>query len=594
MEIDWRKDYQGEFVCPRCYEGSLRLSGKNANQKQMFRCPKCRLNIVESYQLKLPDPNHQVNWRGDYHIGEFACPNPDCNSRDIRLHGTYPKNRKKRLFRCKVCGAMTFNSIDFTSKNIRRYGERALLVKPFSFEDDNWDLRALVSFDKRDNRFMANFEEIQPDWFRFLVKQYIYHLCKLNTPLSSIDKYLPNLRIFSRYLAQKHISSIKEINRSLILDFIAWNQTGREGLRSRLGTLRDFFWTGTLQGWFDLDQDLIRPSDFPKKKAANPDPIPDNVREQIEQNLHQLPDPIARMWIISFFTAMRPSELALLKKDCLVQEGSNWKIVWWRKKTKDWHEIPVTRIIAKVVQEQQEYIDQLWGDGWDYLFCHYQGLSQTDPSQPNIKPVKKIFLKDHNPFVSAIRCLIKAFDLRDDNGELAFFQHCLTRPTRLTQLFEQGHDLAVVSAWAGHRKLATTSTYYTHVSCDQIEKETEHIQKALFNADGKPLHYESLPKSFWKNPRAHQLELSGDHINTPIYGYCGLPLEQRCDKFRACYTCRCFMAVPEKLTQYIKTRDELRGKESRAKANGQDVLVEQFGRQADQLDKIIASLEDAA
>lgn len=108
MEIDWRKDYQGEFVCPRCSEGSLRLSGKNANQKQMFRCPKCRLNIVESYQLKLPDPNHQVNWRGDYRIGEFACPNPDCNSRDIRLHGTYPKNRKKRLFRCKVSSSNGF------------------------------------------------------------------------------------------------------------------------------------------------------------------------------------------------------------------------------------------------------------------------------------------------------------------------------------------------------------------------------------------------------------------------------------------------------------------------------------------------------
>ena len=54
------------------------------------------------------------------------------------------------------------------------------------------------------------------------------------------------------------------------------------------------------------------------------------------------------------------------------------------------------------------------------------------------------------------------------------------------------------------------------------------------------------------------------------------------------------MAVPEKLSQYIKIRDELRVKESHAFANGQDVLVEQFGRQAEQLDKIIASLDGAA
>lgn len=198
----------------------------------------------------------------------------------------------------------------------------------------------------------------------------------------------------------------------------------------------------------------------------------------------------------------------------------------------------------------------------------------------------------HAPLQLAIRYLIKELDIKDENGELAKFKVRLVRHTRLTQLFEQGHDLAVVSAWAGHKHLGTTGTYYTHVSCNLIEKEVGHIQKALFNADGKPLLYESFPKSFWDNPTAHQLELSSDHINTPIYGYCGLPLSERCDKFRACYTCRFFVAVPEKLPQYIKTRDELRGKESRALANGADILVEQYGRQADQLDKIISRLQE--
>ena len=104
----------------------------------------------------------------------------------------------------------------------------------------------------------------------------------------------------------------------------------------------------------------------------------------------------------------------------------------------------------------------------------------------------------------------------------------------------------------------------------------------------------SLPKTFWQNPTAHQLEVSGNHLNTPIYGYCGLSLDQRCDKFRACYTCAHFVATPEKLPQYIKVRDELKVKESKALANGHDVLVEQFGRQADQLSQIIAGLEEVA
>ncbi|WP_207714000.1 tyrosine-type recombinase/integrase [Scytonema sp. UIC 10036] len=279
-----------------------------------------------------------------------------------------------------------------------------------------------------------------------------------------------------------------------------------------------------------------------------------------------------------------------MKKDCLVQEGSYWKIVWNRKKGKDQHEVPVTRILVKVVTEQVEYINKLWGDEWSYLFCHYQGLSSSHLNHPKMQPVKKIIPASGSPLQTAIRCLIKTLSLRDDNGELATFSPRLVRPTRLTQLFEQGHDLAVVSAWAGHKNLETTSTYYTYVSCTSIEKETLAIQTALVNAEGKALHYESLPKSFWSNRDAHQLYLTGDHINTPIYGYCGLPLDQHCDKFRACYTChQHFVAVAEKLPLYIKTRDELRLKESRATAAGHDVLVEQFRRQADQLDKIIAS-----
>ena len=69
----------------------------------------------------------------------------------------------------------------------------------------------------------------------------------------------------------------------------------------RLATLRDFFWTGNVQNWFAIDQDLVRDDDYPKAKVSNPDPIPDSVREQIESNLYKLPEPIARMWIVAFF-----------------------------------------------------------------------------------------------------------------------------------------------------------------------------------------------------------------------------------------------------------------------------------------------------
>lgn len=534
-----------------------------------------------------------IDWKKSYKIGEFACPNQNCNARNVRLSGSGKKGKRK--FYCPNCGISTVQSIDLTAKVLSQFSGRIPIEKEFSFEDEVWDLRTVTSsYHERVSNFTVNFATVHLAWFREYVKKYIYQLCKLNKSFSYIITSSHHLRIFSQYLNEKDIQGISEINRCLIIDFMVWDKSGHYGRRNRLLTLRDFFITGTIKDFFNLEQYLIRKSDLPKQIINNPDSISNLVQQEIEKRLYKIPDPIARMWFIAFFTAMRPNELAFLSKNCLIQEGGSWKIVWQRNKTQDQHEIPITRIIAKVVQEQQKYIQDLWGDEWSYLFCDYQYLSKTDLSQPNLKPVKKVIHKSHNPLNVIIRCLIKAENIQDENGNLARFSSCLVRPTRLTQLFEQGHDLAVVSAWAGHKRLVTTSTYYTYISCDLIEKEAGHIQKALLNADGKPLYYESLPKSFWENPMAHQLELSGDHINTPIYGYCGLPLDELCEKFRACYTCRCFVAVPEKLPQYIKVRDELRAKESKAKVNGQDVLVEQFGRQSDQLDKIIASLQEAA
>jgi integrase len=456
-------------------------------------------------------------------------------------------------------------------------------------------LRALKPTEnKREQIFTVNFAPIEVDWFKQTVKKYIYHLSLTDLSFETIYGRVWVLQKFSAYLTSQRITGFSKINRQVILDFIVQSRPSSSVLTILLVGLRHFFQTGTIKGWFDLDPDLIRNDDFPKQKISNPNPISDVVREQIEKNLHLLPDSIARMWIVAFFTAMRPHELALLRKDCLVQEGEYWKVVWQRPKTKDEHEVPVTRTIARVIQEQQEYIYNLWGDEWEYLFCHYCGVSETDLNHPKLRPVKRIIPTNNHPLKLAIRCLLKALDIRDENGQPAKFTPKLLRPTRLTNLFEMGHDLAVVSAWAGHKHLATTSTYYTHVSCELMEKEAGHIQRALFNAEGQYLAYESLPKTFWQNPTAHQLEVSGNHLNTPIYGYCGLSLDQRCDKFRACYTCAHFVATPEKLPQYIKVRDELREKESKALANGHDVLVEQFGRQADQLSQIIAGLEEVA
>ena len=110
MKINWSKDYNFEFICPHCDTQGLHLAGKdNYTNRKLFRCPKCRKRISQCVNIKFPNTNTGINWNNDYKIGEFACPNPDCDSRDIRAINSAGG---KQRFRCNVCGTRTLTELD--------------------------------------------------------------------------------------------------------------------------------------------------------------------------------------------------------------------------------------------------------------------------------------------------------------------------------------------------------------------------------------------------------------------------------------------------------------------------------------------------
>ena len=283
----------------------------------LFKCISCRKFISASHDVKLLKPNAKINWRRDYQAGEFSCPNIKCAAKDMRLWSTH---RGKQQFRCGTCRTTTAESINLSHAIVSRIAHHALSIKLFCFDDNEWDLRALIpSINQQNIHFSINFQNFQQNWFRFLVKRYIHHQCKIGDLAKTISWDLSQLRIFSRYLIECNITALNKVNRDTITSFISWKESTASTISNRLGALRKFFLVGNIQNWFKIDQDIIRDDDFPKPKIVNPDPISDHVREQIKNNLHKLPEPIARMWLVSFFTAMRPSELVHLKKDCLIK-----------------------------------------------------------------------------------------------------------------------------------------------------------------------------------------------------------------------------------------------------------------------------------
>ena len=78
-------------------------------------------------------------------------------------------------------------------------------------------------------------------------------------------------------------------------------------------------------------------------------------------------------------------------------------------------------------------------------------------------------------------------------------------------------------------------------------------------------------------------------------GFCARPqLLKPCPHANACYTCPSFIARRELLPDYIKVRDLLRDKQTRAEEKGETALIDQFKQQADSLDTVIASFERVA
>ena len=277
----WSTDYNREFACPDCGEIGMRLAGNTAAGKKIFRCPQCHSRTYESVPIRLRHSNYKDYWETDYKVGEFACPNPNCDARNVYLHGYSSKKDKKRMFCCQTCCATASESVDLNPRNLRHYGQQGLEnvpIQPFDYKSNKWDLRAILpSIDARDTQ-TVNFASICCDWFRELAKRYIYHLCKLDTSSGTIVKRVSHLRMFSRYLASRDIRGMEEVNRNLVINFLVAERQQRvsaTAINNRVSSLRDFFWTGNSQNWFQVEQDIIRAEDISKRKIGNPDLPPE-------------------------------------------------------------------------------------------------------------------------------------------------------------------------------------------------------------------------------------------------------------------------------------------------------------------------------
>jgi integrase len=439
------------------------------------------------------------------------------------------------------------------------------------FDGDIWDLSLLhPNHNARDIKTIS-FHKIQQDWLKLLLKKHLKYLLEIEKSPSTISHVLTTFINLSSYLTKQGINRDNWLTREVVIDFIFTMSSKfvATTIQAHLGNLSNFFETAHQSEWLDVPLGIIRSEDYPKTPPRKNQDIPENVFKQINDNLHKLPDKYSRMWMVGYFCGMRISELQLCSLNCLKQNSKGeWSITFKRPKTKDDHTLPISRELAKVIQEQQEETKIFKGDNFDFLF--YGTTAKNVLSNKNL--------------ATAINRLIKEENIRDDNGKLWHFSAHQLRNTRATYLFETGHQMAIISQWLGHKHWITTQGYINENVA--LRKETAKVQLELTNIRGESVVWESLPKTLQNNPNSHTIDIP-NHINTLIYGFCGLPLDQQCPHPKACYSCPSFVARKELLPEYIKIYNELRDKQSLAEQEQQATLSDQFQQEADRLELII-------
>lgn len=596
-----------DVSCPNCGSDRTVKQGSPIQRKyntvQVCRCKDCRKSFTLGGRKKrlffLKGKIIHKYWDppGLKLVPDVSCPN--CSQQKAALKTKFYDNQLQREVRyliCLGCGQAFKGEGRAWENNTHRRLGKEVPRRPWHFYDDSWDLRELypgVEEYKFDSLFL-NFSGCGASWFKQLVKKYILWRVESGSKYSTVNKYIYILGFLGRFLKQRKITSMK-VNRLLLATY--WTQElghiSRGWLNEHMGTLKHFFNWGNAEQHFAISSTVITSFDRPLLFFDDPDPLEESALEGIRDNLYVLPEPIQLMFMLGFWLGTRPSELNYIRKDCLKLDldGSLWWVEFERKKSEDEHRLPITTDLVHLIHQQQNYITQLWGEEYPYLFCHYQEFGKAGyPNYPRLRAMKRppMVIAKHNPMVKGIRHLIEHSEIKDSNGKLVNFTGQILRPSRATYLIRNGFSLEFIRIWLKHRHTKTTKRHYTRYRPGDLLD----VACIMANLDGNFVPYDSDPESLRRNPKLHELDGLQLPSGEPLYGYC--TFREFCPRFGHCYTCGFHVASSDKLPQYKAQLERLRAKRQEVFNYGSSEMLESYTVIVNALEGKIAALEAEA
>ncbi len=462
--------------------------------------------------------------------------------------------------------------------------ELGVLLKNPLFNKDVWytieDLGLKV--DEHHKVLTLDFSGILQDWLKLLVKLYI--LVRSQQKLSAM--YIRNdilyLRKFSEFLNQQSVYSPSQIDNQVFEEFDYYlNSSGVSPRTIALNyvTLNNFFNLCRQEGWIDIDTYWF---DGKRKGITYPnndeiDYIPEEVWNQLDQNLHYLPEPIQRMVLIIRVLGLRIGEILNLPLDCLRKRGEQWRIRLLTEKYKTEDELPIPVELVVVIKEQQSYIREHFGSSYNNLFGSNDGGNTGE-----YRPAPRVMKCD--AFNRWLNKLAKSHNICDKDGNIWTFKSHQFRKTVGTVMTNAGVRDLIIQKYLRHRS-PDMQNFYKRLLKEVLGDEYEELMKEKKYVDntGKVVATHKPNNSVTELLRRKMYQI------TTQYGECHRPsLKDPCPTVNACWRCKDWQTSTDDLC-YLK--EDLKRVESELEIAVELGMIRQQQGLSDDRDSLIVRIK---
>ncbi|MHB1519637.1 MAG: tyrosine-type recombinase/integrase [Acidimicrobiales bacterium] len=440
---------------------------------------------------------------------------------------------------------------------------------------DVWLLRR-IGYPGRDTAL--RFDRIGPFWLRELTKRWARWRVSTGISMTAViadvraitrfSESCPSLQrgpeALTRQLIEAHLANL------CVLYPHAKTRTGQIGsLAALLLACRQHEWEPRLGR-----QAEIYAEDYPRREVALPRALPELVMTQLEleENLQRFPDLSGRLLLrILMATGLRVGDACRLALACVILDAQGAPYLRYRNhKMKRDALVPISPEIADAIKAQQ---------------CAVMGQF---PKALYLLPRSSRNPDGHVAFSTStfrgeLVAWLLACDVRDQLGRPVHVTPHQWRHTYGTRLINNDVPQETVRRLLDHESHEMTS-HYARLSDDTIRDQWEKARKV--NVTGQEMATEDgqLGAAIWMKNNVARAKMALPN------GYCGLPLQQRCEYANACLTCPVFVTTVEFLPNHRRQLESTRALIEQAERDGHKRMSEMNRTVETNLRSIIAAL----